>query len=344
MLNRFSNSFRKTQMTKVSIASIAAKVGVSKASVSLVLNGKQKEGRIGDALAQLIRETAKEMNYQPNELARSLRTGYSKTIGLIVADISNQFFSRLAYHIQEQADHRGYSVIFVNVSERSERMKPMIDVLRNKKVDGIIMVPTNDTESTIEELIASKYPLVMVDRYLANVEASHVVIDNYQAAVNATRYLIESGCKKITLFTHQQNQPHILERKKGFMDTLKEYGLDSQSSIFQVEYNNVDQEIRHQLTRIKEENAGNDGFLFTSSSISMSGIKNLLQLGFDINNPCKLVCFDYNEAYEFLNFKVPYVLQPIAEMGRIAVDNLINQIENQDFEIIESILDTQLIQ
>lgn len=344
MLKRFSKIVRKTQMTKVSIASIAAKVGVSKASVSLVLNGKQKEGRIGDTLAQLIRETAKEMNYQPNELARSLRTGYSKTIGLIVADISNQFFSRLAYHIQEQADKRGYSVIFVNVSERSEKMKPMIDVLRNKKVDGIIMVPTNDTESTIEELIRSKYPLVMVDRYLVNIEASHVVIDNYQAAVSATRYLIESGCKKFTLFTHQQNQPHILERTRGFTDTLKQYGLDAQSSVFQVAYNNVDSEIYNRLMEIKAENGGEEGFLFTSSSISMSGIKHLLHLGYDINNRCKLVCFDYNEAYEFLPFKVPYVLQPIAEMGRIAVDNLIDQIENQDFKVVESILETQLIQ
>lgn len=330
-------------MTKVSIASIAAKVGVSKASVSLVLNGKQKEGRIGDSLAQLIRDTAKEMNYQPNELARSLRTGYSKTIGLIVADISNQFFSRLAYHIQEQADKRGYSVIFVNVSERSEKMKPMIDVLRNRKVDGIIMVPTTNTESTIEELLFNQYPLVMVDRYLANIEASHVVIDNYRAAANATRYLIESGCKKFTLFTHQQNQPHILERTRGFEDTLKESGLGDCYSVFQIAYDQVDLAIRDRLVQIKEESGGADGFLFTSSSISMSGIRHLLQLGFDIPNRCKMVCFDYNDVYEFLSFKVPYILQPIAEMGRIAVDQLIDQIENRNFKVVESILDTELI-
>lgn len=90
-------------MSRVSIKMIAQTLGVSNATVSLVLNGKEKEGRVGKELAEKIRIKAKELNYEPNSLARSLRMGKSQTIGLIVADISNPFFGKLAFHIQEQA-------------------------------------------------------------------------------------------------------------------------------------------------------------------------------------------------------------------------------------------------
>jgi LacI family transcriptional regulator len=112
----------KQKITKISMQSIANEVGVARSTVSFVLNGKEKEGRISAEVAKKIRITAQKMNYQVNELARSLRTGHSNTIALVIADISDIFFGTLAYYLQEYAESKGYALIIINTGEKEERL------------------------------------------------------------------------------------------------------------------------------------------------------------------------------------------------------------------------------
>ncbi len=131
---------------KVSQKDIARKVGVSTALVSYVLNNL-KEGRINKVVAQKIRETAKELNYRTNQIARSLKMNKTFTIGLIVADISNSFFSSLARIIEDEADKKNYTVIFGSSDENAQKSWKLINALVDRQVDGFIIAPAENTES-----------------------------------------------------------------------------------------------------------------------------------------------------------------------------------------------------
>ena len=126
---------------KTSLSDIAQKLGVSKTLVSLVLNGKGKEHRISDVVCKKVMEVAREMNYQPNQLAKSLRTGKTNTIGLIIADIANPFFGKLGREIEKEAARKGYRVMFCSSDESAEKSKLQIEMMLQGHVDGFIISP-----------------------------------------------------------------------------------------------------------------------------------------------------------------------------------------------------------
>lgn len=317
---------------KVSIKNIAESLGISTATVSLVLSGKASGGRVSEEIAAKIRETAKAMNYMPNGLARSLRMGRTNTIGLIVADISNPFFGQLALHIQEKAEELGYTVIIANTNEDDLRMGKLIDILKGRQVDGYLIVPTEHGDEYIKELQENKAPLVLVDRWFPNLQTNNSIIDNYKASYDATRLLIDKGCCNICVFVYKSNLQHIVERKNGAIDALKQAGLYNEKLIFEVSYTSITPDIATAINKILTSNTGIDGMFFTTNSISLIGIKELLNNGVQIQKQIQVVCFDKSDAFDFMDVSIPYVQQPIAAMGRKAVEILIYQITGTEQE------------
>src|SRR5688572_19413439 len=175
---------------KVSIKDIAAQVGVSAALVSYVLNNK-KEGRIRRSVAERIREVAKELNYRTNQIARSLKTNKTFTIGLIVADISNPFSSALARIIEDEADRKNYTVIFGSSDENPYRSNKLVETFLNRQVDGLIMAPGETSASLVDLLQQQQVPFVLVDRYFPELDTNYVAIDNCQASSSATQHLVD---------------------------------------------------------------------------------------------------------------------------------------------------------
>ncbi|MDR1556032.1 MAG: LacI family transcriptional regulator, partial [Tannerellaceae bacterium] len=308
----------------VSIKHIAEALGISTASVSLVLSGRAVEGRVSKDIADKIRETAKSMNYMPNGLARSLRMGRTNTIGLIVADISNPFFSNMAFHIQEKAESLGYTVIIANTNEDNKQMEKMIDVLKSRQVDGFLIVPTENGDKYIVQLVENKMPLVLIDRYFPDIQTNNVIVDNYKASYNATRLLLRKGCRNIALFTYKSKLQHIVERKKGYCDALKEAGLYNKELLFEVGYRDLQEDIHACLDKSIQQEA--DGVFFTTNSISISGIKELLSRNIRVEEDLPVVCFDKSDAFDFMDISIPYVRQPVADMGQTSVDILVDQI------------------
>jgi len=315
-------------MTRVSIKNIAQQLNVSTATVSLVLNGKEKEGRVGKEMADKIRQTASEMNYEPNNLARGLRMGRSQTIGLIVADISNPFFASLAFYIQEHAEKFGYSVIITNTNESDLKMEKMINLLKSRQVDGFIIVPTENGEPYVEDLVKRNIPVVLIDRYFPSLNVSSVVADNYSAAANAAENLIERGCKNIGLIIYKSSLQHMSERKRGFVDVLKKHGYYNPSLIKEVNYSLIATDIVLAIEGLFMKENNPDGIFFATNTLAMQGLKQLMRMQINIPNDIKIVSFDKSEAFEFMDIPIPYNLQPIPEMGEKAVELLIEQIKN----------------
>lgn len=314
-------------MNRVSIKDIAEKVGVSNATVSLVLNGKEKNGRVSKVTAEKIRMTAKELNYEPNNLARSLRSGKSKTIGVIVADITNTFFASLAFYIQEYAEKFGYTVIITNTNESVDKMKRQINILRNQRVDGYIIVLAEGGEKDILKLVSLGSPVVLLDRFMPDAEVSYVSVDNYHAAQKATQYLIDKECNRIAVLIYNNSMFHTEERKRGYIDALKRSGKFNEDLIKEINFDNLDEDIDNAITSLLNSEEKIDGIFFTTNTISLKGIRKLINNRIKINKDIKVVCFDENDIFNFDEVKVPYVLQPIPEMGKRAAAVLIDQIE-----------------
>ena len=174
-------------MKNTSLSDIARKLGVSTTLVSLVLNGKSKESRINDEVAQKVRETAGKMNYKPNQLARGLRTGKTQTLALIVADISNIFFARLARVVEDEAGKFGYKVMFGSSDESPEKLSEMLNVFQERKVDGFIISPTEGSMRYISEFKKKNIPFVLIDRYFPKIKSKSFWVDSKTGGSNIAR-------------------------------------------------------------------------------------------------------------------------------------------------------------
>jgi len=314
-------------MKRTSIKDIAQAVGVSAATVSIVLTGKAKNGRVSKDMAEKIRTVAKEMNYQPNRLARSLQSGQSQTIGLLIADIVNPFFANLAFHIQEEMRKAGYAVIIMNTDEDSQQMEEMIDLMQCRQVDGFIIVPAESGEQSIRQLVDYRVPLVLIDRYYPDIQTNNVLIDNFDASYQATQYLIRQGCKNIALLIYDTKQPHMEGRMKGYMEAMQEAGLYKDSLIKKVSYKHITEDIHKELQTVSEKKELIDGILFGTNTIAVEGLKQLFKLNIKVPEDIRIVCFDKSDIFEFLPFPVPYIQQPIQTIARMASRLLLEQIE-----------------
>lgn len=314
-------------MKRVSLKHIADKVGVSNATVSLVLSGKEKEGRVSKEVAEKIKRTAQEMNYHPNSVARSLRVGKTKTICLILADISNLFFASLAFHVQEEAEKYGYTIIIANTNESVDKMRTIINMYLNRQVDGFLVVPAENSEDDIQRLVDNNISLVLIDRYFPFINCNYVVIDNYKASFEATKLLLDNGCEKIALITYKNKLPHVLERKSGYMDAMTYAGMGNCVCVKEIRYSHFNEDINRVIAELFENNNNVEGIFFSTNSISMEGLKCLRRKGVLIPKDVKVVCFDKSEAFDLLPDPIPYVLQPIADIGKKAVEIIVNLME-----------------
>ncbi|WP_118196007.1 LacI family DNA-binding transcriptional regulator [Albibacterium indicum] len=329
---------------RVSIKDIAEAAGVSTALVSYVLNNKEKEARVGKEMAIKIREIAKQLNYQPNQLAKSLKSGKSYTIGLIVADISNPFFSNIARTIEDEAKKNNYTVIFGSSDENAEKSKDLIDVLINRQVDGFIIAPTENSEEQIQNLEDRGIPLVLIDRYFPDIPTNYVVTDNYKASVDAVHHLVDCGYKKVGLVTYQSNLIHICERRRGSEEALRQRGLSlDPSQIAEIRFGNIEEDISAQIDKLLNAKDPVDSIFFATNTLALNGLKYINALDYKIPDDLGIVCFDEGDAFDFFYSPLTHVYQPLFDVASKAVNVLLNQINDPQKPKEEIVIASELV-
>ena len=316
---------------KSTISDIARALGVSKALVSFVLNGKSKEKRISDEMTARVIEVAKELNYAPNYHARSLRRGRSNTLGLIVADISNPFFAKLAHHIEIEASRYNYKIIISNSDEQREKFATQLDLLKNGQVDGFILTPPIGSEEALHKLRRERVPFVVVDRRFEALPGYYVVIDNYRAAFDATERLIANGCRNVALLNVNNELLTMRQRSEGYLDALIRNGLGVRVELIrQLPFSHEKERV---MAAIREVVAhGADGLLFTTNKIGVLGMECLRELGVRIPEELKLVSFDDTEAYRVSYTPVTAIVQPLEQMSKEAVRLVMESINSKQRE------------
>jgi LacI family transcriptional regulator len=329
---------------KVSLKDIAQAVGVSTALVSYVLNNKEKEARVGKEIAEVIRKTAEKMDYQPNQIAQSLKSGKSHTIGLIVADISNIFFANIARTIEDAAEKHNYTVIFGSSDENSEKSWKLINVLINRQVDGFIIAPTENSSKQIEYLNRQNIPFVLIDRYFPEIPSNYVITNNYQASYDAVLHLIDTGHKRIGLLSYKSDLVHIKERQRGYMDALKDNGLTPEiSNLKEVKYTNVEEGVKKAMEELIFNPNPVDSVLFATNTLSIQGLKFLSNSSMKVPEDIAVVCFDESDAFDFFYSPITFIHQPIVEVGKEAVRLLLEQMNSTGTSKRQISIDSELI-
>lgn len=330
-------------LKRVSLKTIANELGVSSATVSLVLNGKNQNGRVGKEMSRKILDKAAELNYIPNTLAKSLKVGRSRTIGLIIADISNLFFGALAFHIQSYAEEKGYTVIIGNTNEQLGEMEKLINFLYARQVEGLIITPTEKSQTLLKRLIHNKMPFVLVDRTFPELPVNSVLINNYEISYQSTLQLIQKGCKRIGLVTYKQDHYHINERRLGCEDALKHNGLYYPDMMEEVRYDFLKKDMENAIYNLISRKEKIDGIFFTTNSISINGVKELIKNNLNIQKDIQVLCFDENDAFYILPYTIPFIRQPIKEMAKNAVKLLFDQIEMKEEGIRNLVVGAELV-
>jgi LacI family transcriptional regulator len=206
----------------MTIKDVASKAGVSVTTVSHVIN---KTRFVSDELVERVTAAMEELHYQPNTLARSLRMGESKTIGLIVPDNSNPFFAEISRIVEDIGFEQGYNVFLCNSDGLIEKEAAYIKMLINKQVDGVVYIAAGSIQDHLLGLTVRGIPFVVVDRDLPGLEADVVMIDNEQGGYDATRYLLDLGHKQIACITGPSQLTPSAARVNGYRRALQESGL-----------------------------------------------------------------------------------------------------------------------
>lgn len=322
-------------MKKVVLKDIAQHVGVSTALVSYVLNGQAEVKQVGKEIAEKIKIAAIELDYRPNQIAKSLKTQKTHTIGLIVADINYKFSSGITRAIEAEAKKKSFTVIFGSSNESSEKFDELVNVLVNRQVDGLILVPVENSEKTITNLQKAEIPFVLIDRNFPNVLSNSIGLDNFKAAYDSTMHLIKYGHKRIAFLNYQTTLFNLLERNRGYLAALKENGLESSEKWTpRINAANYKSDIQKAINQIISQENNCDAIFFATDRLAIYGLKHINILKLKVPEQLSVFSFDEAEAFELFHCPISHAKQPLKKMGRLAVNTLIdlinyNKVTNQ---------------
>lgn len=322
---------------KISLAEIAASLGVSKTLVSLVINNKGDEYGISPETQQRVKEKIKELNYQPNVLARGFRMGRTNTIGLIVSDISNRFYSRIARSIEDAAWEKGYSVVICSTDEKVDKEKEQIKLLRDRKVDGLIISSSQDNSEFFNKLSESGLPHVLIDRTFPNMKSLNVSVDNFGGARMAARHLLTQGITKIGLIAiSPEHISTINDRIKGFESALTDAGLTIPPDwLIRAPFEEIESAIKDRLQKFYQDGNFPEAIFTLNNNLTSTCLMHLRKLNVKIPEQVALIGFDDVQYFGFTQPSVSAIAQPIEKISEKAFDLLLKQIEKKDIALHE---------
>lgn len=313
---------------KVSIHDIAKELKVSATTISFVLNGKAQEKRISEEVKKKILDYVKKVGYSPNQVAKSLRTGKTNIIGMLVEDISDPFFSSISRGIESIAYKHHYKIFFASTENDTEKTKALIKVFRDRQVDGYIIAPAPGIEEEIKALMDDNFPVILFDRYLPSITASAVIIDNFSGSYQAVKHLEANGYSHIAFITLESEQTQMQGRLQGYIKAMEE-GL-KEPLIKKLPY-----KLSHDLNAEKlvqdfiQKQDKLDGVIFATNYLAINGLKALLNLKLSIPEDIAVVGFDDNTLFYLFTPSITVVAQPIDAISEEVVKQLLDALSDE---------------
>ena len=328
---------------KLSLKTIANELNVSRTTVSWVLAGKGNEKKISKTTQDRILKYAKRMNYQPNLLAKSLICGESKTIGLIVPSIGDEFYAQIARAIELKTESCGFTLTFCSSEADSAREAKMIQMLKSKMVDGLIIASTKRSKKEIETLLDESFPFVLIDRFFPELNTSYVIVDNEGGCYQLTKHLLALGRKKIAFVTTDTNLVVMGLRYEGYKKALSDTKNPLISDLYiEVKRSNHEEEIIKAFDLLFQKVPDVDGFCFATHYLALEGLRYFYSHNIDIEEKISLASFHGSPSFSILAPNMSLAIQPIEDIGEESVNVLIESIEKKKNQAKQIVLPLQM--
>ncbi|HMT74060.1 MAG TPA: LacI family DNA-binding transcriptional regulator [Chitinophagaceae bacterium] len=327
------------------IKDIAKALGLSTSTVSRALRDSHE---ISPETKKLVLEYAEKINYHPNPIALSLKERRSRTIGVLVCEIANSFFSQVINGIESIAYKSGYNVIIAQSRESFDREILNLQYLTSRSVDGLIIsVSTETTDfSYLKDLHQKGMPIVFFDRIVSEIDTHKVIADNYAGAYNATTQLIKSGYKRIAAISNPEMLSISKERLAGYRKALADNGIEADEALIKYCKHGgmIGDEVNIVLLELLGQSQKPDAIFTTSDKLTTGCLRILKENGISVPGDIGLLGFSNNDLTELFDPALSVIKQPAFEMGEIAIGYLLQLIESKhpvtDFET--KVLPTEL--
>lgn len=324
----------------ISVKEIAKLAGTSVATVSRVLN---QNGRFSKETEKRVMDIVEKYGYKPNQLARGLRISHSRAIGLMVPDITNEFFSGIIKEVQKNLLVYNYVTLICNCNEDIKEARGQIEMLMSYKVSGIIYI---GGENLVE---SQNIPTLYIDRdprdFQIDLSDNHALIecDNIQGGYLAGRELLQKGVTNVRVVGYNAKLSTIKKRINGFKEAFEEAGVPLDDELF-IGVSEVSMcEGARIAKEILEGGKRVDGIFFTSDVLAIGAIGYLTNAGIKIPEEMKIVGFDDIGAGQIVDPHLTTVHQPIEEFGRLAAETILNLIEKKEIETNKYRLPVELV-
>lgn len=303
-------------MIMATIKDVAREAGLTVGTVSRVLNNR---GYISEATREKVYQIMKELNYQPNEVARSLSKSKTNTIGVIVPHIVHPYFAKLISNLEKAASDRGFKMLLCNSREERERELEYLEMLKSNRVAGLILCSATVKTESLESL---EIPVITIERNVGTGTAS-VECDNYQGGVLAAKHLIACGCKHLINFGGvDKTEMPADSREVGFLEMCGQYGVVGVASKSH-ENQYIAMEYHEHIEKIIKENPETDGIFASSDLIAAQVLQVCAKLGLKVPEQVKVVGFDDVNVAALTTPPITTIHQPVKEMAEMSVDLIV---------------------
>jgi len=321
------------------VLDVAKRAGVAPITVSRVINNS---GYISLATRERVESAVKELGYVPNTIARGLRSKRTHTLALIVTDITNPYFTLMARGVEDVAGASNYTVVYCNTDESEVKEEKYANILAQKQVDGVLLVPACGNADTVKFLQSKDISVVVLDRRVAEVKTDSVRSDSEQGANLLVKLLVELGHKQIAIITGPKDVSTAGDRVTGYQHALRDAGLLENQSIYYGEFN---QHSGYEITMRAMAQSPRPTAIFGANNFIMIGvIKALRELKLNVPDDVSVVGFDDFPESMLVKPFFTAAAQSAYEMGRLAAEILLKRITGElSEEYQEHILPTEII-
>lgn len=299
---------------------------MSTATISRVLNGS---GFVSEELRSKILQAVEELNYSPDGVARSMARRQTHTLGLVVSDVTNPFFTQVARGVEDTGQRSGYSVVLCNTDENLDKERAYLSILREKRVDGIMLAVASTEVKHVQKLRAAGMHLVLLDRFLEDIDAPSVLVDNAAGVCEATRYLLDLGHRRIAIVTGTLTVTTAVERLAGYRQALAGAGLvvDPELIVSGHFTEEGGKAAGHRLWDLPVRPTA----VISSNNVMTTGLLIALHSrGVRIPRDLSVISFDDLPYFQLLDHPLTVISQPTYELGQSACERLLALVQGRE--------------
>lgn len=301
---------------------VAERAGVSVATVSKYING----GNVYEENRERIQKAIEELDYKINEVARSLKTNKTYTIGVLAATIQSSFITNIISKIQYTLLQHGYSTIIADYQENKKLEKKQLDVLLMRHVDGIILFPEENEEEIVRFIKEQNVPMVMVDNMVEGIPCDAILTDNMGGVYTAVEELIKCSHRRIGMITGPEQMYTSRERMKGYCRACEDYFVEVEPEL--IRYGNYDMESGYRcFMELMDLEKPPTAVVAGNYYMAIGALQVINEKGIRIPDQLSFIAYDHMEFAGIMTPNISTVSQPLEEIGRVAAERIVQRIK-----------------